>query len=255
MVFEEMLNQLLAGVPYAMGWHCIYWISRILSNMFSKTYRDLPDYEKGYWGASVVSVVHGFYIAYAGYMAVLEIDMFNSLDFFLTTDYTTHCCLVLMGYIMSDWTLAVYYGSKWGGWQANLIHHTCAIFTWSLLLAGGYGHLFAMVCSMCEATSPSMNLRWFLDKMNLKATTLYLVNGVVFLILWTWLRVYMFGWMGYRIYLMREQFFSIPVWQSIALLANYGVGYALQLFWFLKIVKGAYKALFGGKSAAKSKKK
>ena len=38
---------------------------------------------------------------------------------------------------------------------------------------------------------------------------------------------------------------QLPLWRVAALLGFFGVGVVLNTTWFVKIVKGAYKVLFG----------
>ena len=43
----------------------------------------------------------------------------------------------------------------------------------------------------------------------------------------------------------RAMWSQLPLWRVAALLGFFGVGVVLNTTWFVKIVKGAYKVLFG----------
>ena len=258
---------LVDALPYTALFHCVYWAARFVSSAFSSTYASLKESEKGYWAASVTSSVHAVIITIMAVDASNSSGMWTTEDFFLTTPATTYCMKVLVGYIMSDLILAVYYGSAWNGWVANWIHHIAATLTWGMvrfffsiqqqhsdfsfslfqLLDGEYGHCYAMIASICEATTPFINQRWFFDKCGMKASTMYLVNGLTILVGWFALRIVMFGWMFWRMYVMREQLLSVSTWPLLILSAV--VGYALQIFWFRKIARGAWKVAFGKKKS------
>jgi hypothetical protein len=52
----------------------------------------------------------------------------------------------------------------------------------------------------------------------------------------------MFGWLGFRLFLLREALFALPFSHVANLLGGYSLGCFLQVFWFRKILKGALKA-------------
>merc|ERR1719181_1938368 len=148
--------------------------------------------------------MHAAYVSIQALRVALKESMFASDDFFLTTEATRHVCQVLLGYIMSDLVVAVYYGSRWSGWIANLFHHLLVVPTWSMVLSGGNAHFFAICATLAEATTPFINGRWFLDKMGMKSSTIYIVNGIIIFLGWTALRVLMIMWMVWRLYAMRD---------------------------------------------------
>ena len=84
---------------------------------------------------------------------------------------------------------------------------------------------------------------------------MYLANGLLMTLLWFLLRICLFGWVGYRLILMRAALFSLPALHSITLGGGYAFGYCLQIFWFRKILKGALKAVgIGGDGKKKAAK-
>ena len=82
---------------------------------------------------------------------------------------------------------------------------------------------------------------------------LYVLNGIAILALWFAFRVCFYGWAGLKMLQQRKGFLAQPTWQSGSQAACYGLGYALQVFWFIKLVKGAMKVLGIGQKKKKKK--
>jgi hypothetical protein len=162
--------------------------------------------------------------------------------------------VVFIGYLLSDLLLSLIHSSSWPGWQANVLHHVTGIFCWYLMNEGGFGHSIAMCATLTEITTPFVNQRFFFDKANMKDGSLYVANGLLMTLLWFLFRVVLFGWLGFRLFQMRESLFALPNLHMFAAIFSYAVGYTLQLFWFQKIMKGALKVLAGGNKSKENKK-
>jgi hypothetical protein len=120
----------------------------------------------------------------------------------------------------------------------------------------GFGHTFGMMGMMTEITTPFVNQRFFFDKSGMREGSLYVVNGLIMTLLWFLIRVVFCGWMCYRLLEMRVTLMTLSPFSLSTVIFSYCVGYALQLFWFKKIFKGALKVVFGSsKSDAKGEVK
>ena len=193
--------------------------------------------QKAYWADSLVSTVHGAWLTYAAARAVIkDPQLLRTANFHYTTKESTECCRIFLGYIMSDLAICAYWGKDFPGHIANYVHHISAIFTWSQYLLFQRGHTGALIGNLCEAS-----------------TKLYVLNGVAILVLWFQFRVCLYGWAGIKMFQQRKGFLAQPSWQSGSQAACYSIGYALQVFWFSKIVKGALKVLGFGKKKNKKK--
>ena len=244
MSLATLVGQVL---PWATVFHCLFWISRAASASLSKTYRELDEPEKSYWASSVVSNLHAVVICWFSVTALCETPSFmTTSDFLLSTEVSLLCSEIFLGYIVSDLVLVLWYNAKWPGMFANLMHHVSMVICWSQLTMGKYGQLFAL-SAVCEASTPFVNFRWFLGKLGMKESLLYFYNGLAMTFSFFVLRVVGLLWMGTRIVAQREGLAALPVQNSMILLLSYGVGMALQLFWFSKIVKGAMKTLGYGR--------
>ena len=196
----------------------------------------------------MVSNLHAFWVCYLAYDAAFVRDggaVWASPDFFMASPATTNTCYVLIAYIASDLLVAVWHIRDWKNGEANLIHHTTAIACYWMLINDQFAHAHAMFGAICELTTPIVNQRWFFDKAGMKASPLYLANGILMLVTWFVLRVVVFGWMGVRLWGMRLQVATLSWDRIVMVIGSYGIGYALQLFWFRKILMGAIKAVLG----------
>ena len=71
--------------------------------------------------------------------------------------------------------------------------------------------------SICELTNPFMNMRYFLSTMELRASRLYMANGVAFVLAWLVVRIcYAISHAGYIIYRQRAMWTQLPLWRAAA---------------------------------------
>jgi len=236
---------LIQVLPWILFFHVAYWVACILSSFLSSAYQEMKGHLQAYWAASVVANLHAVIVVALACRALLNgwPSLVSSNDFFISTPESLQCCHCFLGYIISDLVLSLYYNTAWDGFAANLAHHIFVIVCWSQLIVGEFGQVFALGSALMEGSTPFVNFRWMLDKSGMKDHKLYLVNGLTMVILFFLLRVVGFIWMGFKLYLQRETFLSIPMlqWSTIGLC--YAVGLLLQLFWFNKMFRGALKAL------------
>ena len=98
-----------------------------------------------------------------------------------------------------------------------------------------------------------MNMRYFLSTLGLKQSRLYMLNGVLFCLLW--LLVRMLFAIPYGSYLLVTQWPSLapvlPAWRLGLLAGFFGVGCVLNSFWAYRLFAGALKILRGGAEDAK----
>uniref|UniRef100_A0A7S3YPV9 TLC domain-containing protein n=1 Tax=Lotharella globosa TaxID=91324 RepID=A0A7S3YPV9_9EUKA len=242
-------NGILTAASGAAPWFFIsqglFWTSHYASENLSRTYNKLDPAIQSYWCASAISSLHGAVISYWGFAAASTAGLWTTDDFFKTTSQTTGCCNVLVGYLCSDLALSLYYGGRWPGNTANIIHHITAILAFIQMSAWGFGHSLGMMIIVLETTTPFVNQRWFFEKTGMKVThpALYVANGLAMVILWFLLRILLVGWVGIRLIAVREQVASMAWPQVLTVVCTYAVGYGLQFFWFYKILRGAIKAL------------
>lgn len=95
-----------------------------------------------------------------------------------------------------------------------------------------------------------VNLRWYLDKANLKGTKLYTLNGLLLLLVWGVARVVLFIPFYVHVIQNWQSVMQIPVHAVVLLLGVPLLLFGLNTMWFVKIVRGAYKLVFPPAAAA-----
>lgn len=240
-------------VPYFLIWHVCFWVCVLVAKLWSPTYNKLDRPMKSYWAASMVSNVHAIYICWQCTLAARELDIFNSHDFWHATPRSSAAFAAFLGYLASDLMLTLFYTSKWSGYIANIIHHTIGLVCWYQLLVGGYGHMFGVSGILLEVTTPFINQRFFMDKAGQKNTTLYVINGAIVTILWFLIRICFFTWVGFRVFMFRSDLFTLRAYQVATVVLSFVGAFALQIFWFSKIVKGILKVLSQPKKSPQRK--
>eukprot|EP00929_Paragymnodinium_shiwhaense_P030525 TRINITY_DN17288_c0_g1_i1.p1 TRINITY_DN17288_c0_g1~~TRINITY_DN17288_c0_g1_i1.p1 ORF type:complete len:277 (-),score=24.26 TRINITY_DN17288_c0_g1_i1:584-1414(-) len=240
---------LVKVVPYVIAWQGVYWTSYALSSLCSESFSKLSaeDGEKGYWAASIVSTVHSVVVGVAS-VAVLIHDpsLLGRNAFGESTTGSIWTCYVFLGYILSDFVVALYYNTRWSGWEANLAHHAMVTIVWAQVATGHYAQGLSLLMQIMEFTSPFINARWFLLKTGLKNSRLYIINGMVMLVLWFIFRIagYLFAFAAFFMQWHSFQKAQLPIFNQACFLFCFIAGFLLQAFWFYKMARGAYKVLF-----------
>lgn len=179
-----------------------------------------------------------------------DLEIWTRDDFYGSCAASSRTNKVFVAYLAYDLTNTLFWNRRWSGWVSNTIHHAMGIVCWVTIETRGVAHVLGVTAVMTELTTPFINLRWFLHETGLKESRLYIANGLLMTALWFVVRILLFGWLGLRLHAMRADLFAIPRWQTGVLLGSFATGFALQVFWFRKIAKGAFKVLFGKKKRA-----
>ena len=249
MVPDEVL--LLAVV----SWQALTHLSALGSRQWSKTYSQLGSIEQAYWSYSLTSTVHAVVICALAVKAIQadpDVSPFTlGGPFYKTSADSNQLFQIFVGYLLSDTIGSVWYNRAWPGWQANLIHHATAGSIFLLFLVAELGHSLGCAAILLEVTTPFVNARWFLDKMSLKSSTLYMANGLAMTLLWLIVRVLGGAGIGVMLAYQWHEIAQISPAKQAAFAAAYVLGYGLQLFWFSKIMKGALKVLTGPAASKK----
>ena len=246
----------LTVLPFAAFFSLLSFSWFILSRLLMpyvipKTYAKLgrEPGAQGYWDASFASTANSFVTAGLAIHAFMRSpSLMTSEDLYLKTPETCVSATAFVTWVCFELCCQLYYLRQWREGPAILIHHVSAIAAWALYLQGGYGHALSLVGSICELTNPFMNMRYFLATLELRASRLYVLNGVAFVLAWLAVRVcYALAHGCLLIYRQQAMWTQLPPWRAAAFVGFYCVGAALNSFWFVKLVKGAYMVIYGGK--------
>ncbi len=220
--------------------------------------KTLKPSDQALWASTLVSTVHAILIVYMAVTAATSSGIYREEDFLFTTPETYKTFYVFVSYITYDAFVCIVYRNEWPGMLANAFHHSASIISFVHLIHLGYGHQMGLAAITMEASTPFINLRWFLEASGTRKTqpTLYLVNGGLMTLVWFIIRVL---WPSLSVYLFLfvqfDQLYAVGISATAVLLGTSLVGYFLQIFWFTKIVKGILKAISGPVAPSYEKKK
>lgn len=160
------------------------------------------------------------------------------------TDAISYVTLSLsLGYFLADtWMMMVVHDRRDLQTEMVVHHAVCAVCTF-VAVASGMGHVFVAWLLVSEATTPFVNARWVLDKMGLKTRSVYLYNGMALAGMWVVVRVLLFiayFWFVYSTWENTAKIIPFEIHVGLVLAVPL-VLFALNLFWFAKIVRGARK--------------
>jgi len=126
--------------------------------------------------------------------------------------------------------------------QAMVIHHIITGFCWGYMLAMNFAYTFACVGCLCEFTTPLLAIRWFMALTHLKSHNLYIVNGLVILVGWWVLRIFIFvGFFGWKIFIFHST--GLLTLRDAPIVLVWAVASVLQVHWCQKLTKGFAKVV------------
>jgi hypothetical protein len=127
------------------------------------------------------------------------------------------------------------------------IHHVVSLLSLAIAAQVHSLHVYLLMVLLTETTTPFVNLRWALDRLQLKQLKLYQVNGLLLMLVWGVTRVAMFVPFYLHVLQNLRLIVQEPPHAVAMLLGVPLLLLALNTMWFVKIVRGAYKMMFGAK--------
>merc|ERR1712232_338936 len=148
--------------------------------------------------------------------------------------------------MISESLVALYYNTRWPSWVERLAHHAMACVTWFLMLSRGYGQGLALVLQAMEFTTLFVAARSFLDRAGMKKSKLYEVNGVAMILCWFLCRIVGYVYASIRLVAQWPSLkkADVHIIEKYIFVLCFVLGFALQVFWFTKMVRGAIKVFF-----------
>ena len=149
------------------------------------------------------------------------------------------------GYFAADSALVASAWPALGG-ADMLAHHAAALASLTAALVTRQGQALCLLLLACEATTPCVNARVWMDKaLAAKATHAYAVNGLALACAWLVVRVCGMG--VFLVYLAspqgRADAAALSLVPRTLLFTVPPALYALNLWWFARIARGAVKML------------
>lgn len=231
----------------------LYVGSAFFSERIFPAYASLSVVDKRDWDSKVFS---GFFAVFISILSSYILIADGTFDRGKPTDvpythrtssWTWVALGVSTGYFLVDSVKTVWYHPHMGG-TAMLTHHMLAFIS---VIAGtihGQFHVYIAWLLLTELTTPFIVARWYLEKLGLKATSVYLYNGLAIFVSWFVGRILLFIPFFQNLWFDRHYVFHAHWNITVLALGIPPFLFALNLFWFSKIVKAIVKRV-GPKSA------
>mmetsp|Transcript_14925 Transcript_14925/g.32345 ORF Transcript_14925/g.32345 Transcript_14925/m.32345 type:complete len:269 (+) Transcript_14925:270-1076(+) len=228
----------------------VYLLSRIVTPWFFKSYRSLSTEDKRNWDDRYISNLHALSLLYLASKYVIFDEYFwkqGEVPVTLRTNGESYICMgISCSYFIVDFLVCAFHPS-FGGF-AILAHHVGSIITLVYAWHDRQGHFQIMFSMLMELTTPFINARWFLDKMGLKQSPLFVANGLVLILTWVVGRLYIFYPFYSTVFSLRHEW-QLMSWRMGSILAIMPVVLLiLNVIWFSKILRGALKVLGIGRA-------
>eukprot|EP00287_Rhodomonas_sp_CCMP768_P010127 CAMPEP_0196735734 /NCGR_PEP_ID=MMETSP1091-20130531/14055_1 /TAXON_ID=302021 /ORGANISM="Rhodomonas sp., Strain CCMP768" /LENGTH=305 /DNA_ID=CAMNT_0042079395 /DNA_START=49 /DNA_END=967 /DNA_ORIENTATION=- len=235
----------------SVGWTLLYFSSKIVLPAFSfyRKFDKVRQYKTRGLVPSTAFIV--FSCGLSVYTLISDSDLqqhrlngnteLSSLIIDIATGYFIYDSVVIALHLKDDGV-------------AYLAHGILCLFTYGLAAFYHVYHFYGPVFLLFEFTTLFVNCRWILYELNLKDSKMYFWNGLCLLIAWFLVRI-VFGFSSSYFFwtdtveAYRRSTVAVPImgWYCFS---NISLN-CLNVMWFLQIVRGALKAVSGGKGSQK----
>ncbi|PKU64079.1 hypothetical protein MA16_Dca007985 [Dendrobium catenatum] len=224
-----------------------YDLTRFLSSFYFKGYSSLTKIQRLEWNNRGMSSAHAIFITFMSVYLVFFSDLFSD-DIskgpitFRSSNLSTFTLGVSVGYFISDLAMIFWLYPSLGGLE-YIVHHALSLCAISYAMLTGEAQLYTYMVLISEATTPGINVRWYLDTAGMKRSSAYLVNGVVVFFAWLVARIILFLYLFYHVYLHCDQVMQMHIMGYLLVFMVPSVLAIMNLMWFGKIIKGLRKTL------------
>jgi len=168
--------------------------------------------------------------------------------------YTFFYCSIMAGYFASDLILEMVYWNCFDEF-GMIIHHVIFLFCCVHNLKNKVFTFQFIWLSLCECSTPFVNLRWVLHVLGLKDSKIYLYNGFCLTMTFFFFRVVVYTLGLYHLYTLYPMLLASdkPFASKFVVPSCLVMGYVLNLLWASKIIRGLYSLLTKKSSKKKAK--
>ncbi|XP_027063255.1 uncharacterized protein [Coffea arabica] len=225
----------------------VYDLSQVISAAYLKSYSRLSKLKKIEWNNRAISTFHAIFITTMSLYFVFWSDLYSD-DRFAPAITLRHSKLstfplgVSIGYFLSDLGMIIWLYPSLGGLE-YVAHHLLSMLSVIYAMVTGEGQIYTYMVLISEATTPSINLRWYLDAAGMKTSRAYLINGVVMFLAWVVARMLLFLYLFYHIWVHYDKVMQMQTFGHCLVLGVPSVLIVLNSVWFWKILMGLKKTL------------
>ncbi|WOL16194.1 hypothetical protein Cni_G24976 [Canna indica] len=225
----------------------VYEVTRKISMAYIKGYNKLSRLQKIEWNNRGFSTFHAMVAAAVSFYLLVVSDLFKSgaqQEFLVNRKSLLSDTIfgISLGYFLSDLAMILWLFPSLGG-KEYVLHHGVSMYSILLALLSGKAHIYILMVLFTEATTPFVNLRWYLDLAGQKNSNLYVYNGVALFFGWLVVRILLFIYFFTHIYLHFDQVKTIFPLGLYSLLTAPPALAMMNVIWFWKIFKGMMKTL------------
>ncbi len=238
-------------IYYAIIWQIIELLIRYLIFIPTKFYdKFFTAEDKLACSTKIISLLHAVVSSYLALTCVARHwDVLPTPAFPWRKDFAD-VLLVSLGYFVYDIFVYIRYYFVCGKVDKSMVvHHVMCLFAFCYTIFMRVGLFDTVALLATEVTTPLLQIRWYLLKLNMEHTKVYKWNGMLFAVGFLVFRIILNSLVCFHIYYYANDYAEVP-WsvRSIMLLGYVLLG--LNLFWFSAIIKLVMKSL-GKKSTEK----
>lgn len=224
-----------------------YDLTGVISPLIFGGFHKLENTKKFEWKNRGISTFHALFIAAASYYFVVISNLFDEhaeevLIINRSSAASDTILAMSIGYFLSDLVMIIYAYPTLGGLE-YVLHHGLSMLAIIQSLICGQAQFYNFVVLFSEITTPCVNLRWYLDVVGKKNSTLYLLNGVGVFAGWLVARVILFVFFFHHMFTHFDQVKQLYWTILYSMLTIPPLLAMMNLFWFWKITKGLIKIL------------
>lgn len=213
-----------------------YDITRSITFHYFKGFTSLTKIQRIEWNNRGMSTVHSIYITIMSIYLVFFSDLYSKYD-----QHQRAIMFTLRSSPLSTFTLGVSVG--YFILDLSMIYHLLSLFAIAYSVFSGEGQFYTYMVLISEATTPGINLRWFLDTIGLKTSNAYIINGAVMFFAWLIARILLFGYLFYHVSQHYAQIVKMHIIGCILVFCVPSILAMMNIIWFGKILKGLKKQL------------
>ncbi|XP_047939596.1 TLC domain-containing protein 4-B-like isoform X2 [Salvia hispanica] len=225
----------------------VYELSQLISPLYFKSYPNLSKGLQLEWSNRAMSTFHAMYIATVSLYFVLWSDLFKNDPqrgpITLRSSMVSISALgVSVGYFLSDLSMILWRYPSLGGME-YVVHHLLSLGSVVYAMLTGEAQIYTYMVLMSEATTPSINLRWYLDAAGMKRSKVYTINGVLIFLAWLVARILLFIYLFWHSFVYYDQARQMHKIGAVMVHVVPLVLSVMNLYWFSKIFRGMVKTL------------
>ncbi|CAI9754479.1 unnamed protein product [Fraxinus pennsylvanica] len=225
----------------------IYDLSQLMSPGYFKSYSSLAKSKQIEWNNRAISTSHAIFIATMSLYLTLCSDLYSDDQLrgpitLRSSKLSTSALGVSVGYFITDLGMILWFYSSLEGME-YVIHHLLSLTGVTYAMLTGEAQVYTFMVLISEATTPVINLRWYLDEAGMKRSRAYIINGVVMFLAWLVARILLFVYLFYHAYLHYNQVKQMYLFGRVLVLVAPSVLTVMNLIWFWKIFEGLKKTL------------